>query len=47
GLKTVAEGAETEAHIEFLRAHRADYAQGFYFSGPMTADELEQWIAAR
>ena len=47
GLKTVAEGPETEAHIEFLRAHRAEYAQGFYFSGPLTADELEQWIAAR
>ncbi|MGK0716153.1 putative bifunctional diguanylate cyclase/phosphodiesterase [Leucobacter sp. W1153] len=47
GLQTVAEGAETEAHIEFLRAHESEFAQGFYFSGPLTAAQFERWIAER
>ena len=47
GLQTIAEGAETESNVAFLREQRSDFAQGFYFSGPLTATEFEQWIGAR
>ena len=35
-LRVVAEGVETLEELEFLRAHRCDEAQGFYFSRPLT-----------
>jgi EAL domain-containing protein (putative c-di-GMP-specific phosphodiesterase class I) len=34
-LRVVAEGVETLEELEFLRAHRCDEAQGFYFSRPL------------
>jgi EAL domain-containing protein (putative c-di-GMP-specific phosphodiesterase class I) len=40
GLKVVAEGAETESQIAFLRDNHCDYVQGFYFSKPLLADEF-------
>ncbi len=53
GLHVVAEGAETAEQLEFLRANSCHYAQGYYFSPPVKADEvfdvihtLEQTIAA-
>jgi diguanylate cyclase (GGDEF)-like protein/PAS domain S-box-containing protein len=41
GLKVVAEGVETRAHHEFLRQHGCDELQGYYFSRPVPAAELE------
>lgn len=46
GLATVAEGAETEVQMQFLREHRSDFAQGFYYSEPLTPSEFEGWIVA-
>lgn len=40
GAAVVAEGPETEGQVRFLRANGCDYAQGFYFSRPVPADEL-------
>jgi EAL domain-containing protein (putative c-di-GMP-specific phosphodiesterase class I) len=40
GLKTVAEGVETQAQFEFFRAEHCDAAQGFYFSKPLPAGEF-------
>ncbi len=40
-LATVAEGVETEAQLEFLRAERCDRFQGFFYSRPVDADVLE------
>jgi len=40
GLKVIAEGVENEAQMSFLRALRCDEIQGYYFSKPLTADEV-------
>ncbi len=34
-LKVVAEGVETEAQLEFLKAHGCDEMQGYYFARPL------------
>ena len=39
-LKTIAEGVEDEAQMSFLRAHQCDEIQGYYFSKPLTVDEV-------
>jgi diguanylate cyclase (GGDEF)-like protein/PAS domain S-box-containing protein len=39
-LRVVAEGVENEAQIAFLRAHQCDEIQGFYFSKPLTVDQV-------
>jgi len=41
GLKVVAEGIETTDQFEFLRHHRCDQLQGYYFSRPLPSAELE------
>jgi diguanylate cyclase (GGDEF)-like protein len=40
-LKVVAEGVETEAHEDFVRKVGCTYAQGFFYSKPLDAAELE------
>ncbi len=40
GLKVIAEGVENEAQMSFLRALHCDEIQGYYFSKPLTADEV-------
>jgi EAL domain-containing protein (putative c-di-GMP-specific phosphodiesterase class I) len=39
-LRVVAEGVETQAEIDFLQAHQCDEAQGYYFSGPVSAQQF-------
>jgi EAL domain-containing protein (putative c-di-GMP-specific phosphodiesterase class I) len=39
-LRVVAEGVETAEELAFLRAHRCDEAQGYYFSRPLPPDEF-------
>jgi diguanylate cyclase (GGDEF)-like protein len=41
GLKTIAEGVETPAQLEFLREQGCDETQGFYHSQALPADEFE------
>jgi predicted signal transduction protein with EAL and GGDEF domain len=43
-LKVIAEGVETEAQLAYLRRHRCDYMQGYYFSRPLPADECERML---
>jgi EAL domain-containing protein (putative c-di-GMP-specific phosphodiesterase class I) len=42
GLKVVAEGVETEAHVAALAAFGCDVGQGYLFSKPLPVD---QWLA--
>ncbi len=50
-MKTVAEGVETQAQLEFMRTNLCDEIQGYYFSPPIPADKfqilLEQEKAGR
>lgn len=41
-LNIIAEGAETEAQVEFLYQQLCDEIQGFYYYKPMPAEELEK-----
>ena len=40
GARVVAEGVETEAQLNFLRAHGCDEFQGYFFSRPALGGEL-------
>jgi len=37
GLKVIAEGVETRAHLDHLKLLGCEYAQGFYIAGPLDA----------
>jgi diguanylate cyclase (GGDEF)-like protein/PAS domain S-box-containing protein len=41
GIKVIAEGVETEAECEFLSRNMCDEIQGFLFSKPLPAEEVE------
>lgn len=43
-LKVVAEGVETPAQLEFLKAIGCDEYQGYHFSRPLPGDEFERLI---
>ena len=45
-LQVVAEGVETEAVLTVLRELDCDYAQGFYFSKALSADDFVTWADA-
>ena len=47
GLKTLAEGVETEAQRAFLQAEGCCEAQGYLFSRPMPAADLEHLLRDR
>ncbi|WJW76558.1 EAL domain-containing protein [Thiohalobacter sp. IOR34] len=41
GMRVMAEGVENQQQLDFLRLHDCHEAQGYYFSRPMPAAELE------
>ncbi|MDP3084716.1 MAG: EAL domain-containing protein, partial [Rubrivivax sp.] len=45
GLTVVAEGVETLAQEDFLRALDCDQTQGYYFSRPLPQAQLAQLLA--
>jgi diguanylate cyclase (GGDEF)-like protein len=46
GLKVVAEGVEDLQVWNMLRAMKCDLAQGYFMSAPLSATDLEIWLAA-
>jgi EAL domain-containing protein (putative c-di-GMP-specific phosphodiesterase class I) len=45
--RVIAEGVETGAQFDFLRAADCGEGQGYYFSPPVVADQLADMIAAQ
>jgi EAL domain-containing protein (putative c-di-GMP-specific phosphodiesterase class I) len=44
GLKVIAEGIERVEQLEHLRQLRCEFGQGNYFSTPLTAAALDDWL---
>ncbi len=46
GLGVTAEGVETQAQLSRLREHGCEYAQGFLFCHPASADDVGELLRA-
>lgn len=46
-LEVVAEGVEDEEILAFLKENACAYYQGYYFSKPLTADDMEKLLVKR
>lgn len=44
GMRVVAEGVETPRHLDLLKRHACDVAQGYLFSRPLTLPDLLAWL---
>lgn len=44
-LKVIAEGVETQAQVDYLRARHIDFMQGYFFSRPLAAADLIERMA--
>lgn len=44
GLKTIAEGVETQEQLQFMRHHLCDEIQGFFISEPLPAVEVKHFL---
>ena len=44
GMKVVAEGVETRAQVEQVRALGCDYGQGYYFARALPPEQAETWL---
>ena len=47
GHSVLAEGVEQESALELLSQLGCDFAQGYYFSKPLPAKEIEDWMRER
>ncbi|ROH93818.1 bifunctional diguanylate cyclase/phosphodiesterase [Stagnimonas aquatica] len=47
GLRVLAEGIETAAHLEFLRSTRCDEFQGYYLCKPVVASSFAQMLRSQ
>jgi len=46
-MTVIAEGVESRAQMAYLRRHRCDEIQGYYFSRPMPPEGLEEMLLSR
>lgn len=44
GLRVVAEGVETQMQLDFLRRHKCDLVQGYYYSQPMPGPAFKAYL---
>jgi len=44
GMKLIAEGVETAEQLKYLKGIDCDYAQGYFFHKPMTAQDMLNWL---
>ena len=44
GMQTIAEGVETSEQLAFLRLQGCNAVQGYYYSKPLPADQLEAYV---
>jgi EAL domain-containing protein (putative c-di-GMP-specific phosphodiesterase class I) len=44
GIKVIAEGVETAEQLAFLRQHRCDGMQGYYFSRPLPPQQFAELL---
>ena len=44
GMEVIAEGVEEKDQVQFLVSVECQKAQGYYFSRPVTAEEIEQKV---
>jgi EAL domain-containing protein (putative c-di-GMP-specific phosphodiesterase class I) len=44
GLSLVAEGVETRTQLDFLRASKCKYVQGYYFSEPVYLEQIHDLL---
>lgn len=42
-LSVIAEGIESEEQLSILHENNCDFAQGFYYSKPLSADQFEEY----
>lgn len=47
GLRTVAEGVETDDEYQLVRELGVTLVQGYYFTPPLSAKDLERWLEER
>ncbi len=45
GLKIIAEGAEHQAEIDFLKSHDCDYVQGYFYGKPLPSAALGKMLS--
>ena len=46
-LKLIAEGVEHDTHEAFLSTHGCEYAQGYYYSRPVPAEDIESMFSEK
>lgn len=46
-MKVIAEGVEIFEHVNMLQNLNCDYAQGYYYSKPLSAHEVEKYISSK
>jgi EAL domain-containing protein (putative c-di-GMP-specific phosphodiesterase class I) len=44
GVKVIAEGIENDDHLVYLKASGCDYGQGYLFSKPLKASQVERLV---
>ena len=44
GIKVIAEGAETNEQVNFLKSVNCDFIQGYYYSKPVPQDIFENML---